>query len=170
MAFELILALTASTLTDVSTVVGVIGVVGTLAISCFLEWRAIHVQMAQRALNLMHILIDIERVLVEHPDLAPYFRSGREKQGEKLPKKGPLRDQVLAYALLYCDFAETVGWQIETGQMSKEGEKGWKQYFLMLRTNNPAIEEVFDRDKKILAHGTRWLLGEEKESRRRWWS
>jgi GNAT superfamily N-acetyltransferase len=150
-----------------AAVIGVLGVVGALVYSALqirlqrIDQRtALGVQMAQRALSLMQILIDIERTLVERPHLAPYFQSGAARRGSELPPVGdPLREEVLACALLFTDFAETVGWQIETKQMSPEGRDGWRDYFAMLRRNNDAVRHVAKRDEPILAEWTRWLLG-----------
>jgi hypothetical protein len=144
-----------------AAVVGVGGVVGALWFSAIQDRRAardqyasLQVQMAQRALSLMQILIDIERVLVERPYLAPYLQSGKE-----LPKVERLRNEVLAYALLFSDFGETVGWQINNDQMSKEGALGWKMYLEGLHEKSPAVRHVVERDGPILAGETRWLFG-----------
>ncbi len=144
-----------------AAVVGVIGVVSTLGYSAVQNRRAaedqheaLQVQMAQRALSLMQLLIDIERVLVERTYLAPYFQSGQE-----LPKVDRLRNEVLAYALLFSDFGETVGWQINNDQMSKEGALGWKMYLEGLHEKSAAVRHVLKRDGPILAGETRWLFG-----------
>jgi GNAT superfamily N-acetyltransferase len=167
----LILAAASPAWTDIvqatAAVVGVIGVVGALTFSAWQirlqridQRKALGVQEAQRALSLMKLLIDVERTLVERPHLAPYFQSGSAQSIKELPAEGnPLRDEVLACGLLFTDFAEAVGWQIETEQMSAEGRDGWRDYFTMLCRNNEAVRHVATRDNTILAPWTRWLLG-----------
>ena len=80
------------------------------------ERQAIEIRIAQRALDLMRLLVDIGRGAVEHPELRPYLHEGKE-----LPRNEPLRSQVLAFASGFMSLiAEAVGWQIRAGQMGPD--------------------------------------------------
>jgi hypothetical protein len=117
--------------------------------------KAVDIRLAERAESLMGRLIDIEHVAVEHPDLAPYIF-----EGAPLPiVAGTHRDAVLAYALMYVDFAEMVGWQITTGEMSEGGAYAWQDFFKQLYEQAEAVRRVFERGETLYCAETKWLLG-----------
>ena len=134
------------------------GAVGAL-IGVYLTYRevrrSVDIRLAERAKDLMALLLDIERIAVEQPHLAAYFQ--REKPLP--PEEGELRDQILAYALLYVDFAETVGWQIRADQMTRGSALDWRYFLRDLHRRMPAIRHVLERDCWMLAGETRWLFG-----------
>jgi GNAT superfamily N-acetyltransferase len=136
-----------------TAVLAAIGVVTLLF--TYREVRSgVKIRVAERAERLVSRLIDIEQVAVDHPHLAPYFQ-----RGEPVPDDSTeLRDQILAYALLYTDFGEIVGWQIHAGQMS-DGADDWREYLSDLYRKTPAVREVLARDRRMLAAETRWLFG-----------
>jgi hypothetical protein len=121
----------------------------------FIQQEALQVQMAQRALSLIELLIAIARIMVERPYLAPYVHDGKD-----LPEAPDgLRAGVLAYGRLFMNFGETVGWQIQVGQMSKEGALSWRLYFKDLCDSSPTVQCVLKRHRPLLARETLWLFG-----------
>jgi GNAT superfamily N-acetyltransferase len=145
-----------SEITAWTTAAGVIGGFITLGLSYREIRRGINIRLAERAEHLVTTLIEIERIAVERPHLAPYLQSGKA-----LPAQGdPLRDEVIAYALLFTDFGEMVGWQLKTDQMrDEEAALAWHGYLSDLRRTTPAIRHVLARDGWMLAGETRWLFG-----------
>ena len=151
-----------------ATVIGVVGGLSALGLSLkqltlqsrelasqtSQEQRALEIRLAQRALDLMRLLMDTERIAVEHPELGPYLHEGKE-----LPSDEESRSKVLAYASGFMSVAETVGWQIRVNQMSRDGVIEWRRYFNHLYKSSPAVRSVVDRDGALLAEETRWLFG-----------
>jgi hypothetical protein len=125
-----------------------------LALQTNQEQKGIEIRVAQRALDLMRLLIEIGLVAVEHPELGPYLHKGK-----KLPTDEKLLNQVLSYASGFMSVAETVGWQIRADQMSKDSVIEWKRYFNHLYDSAPAVRSVVERDSTMLAGETLWLFG-----------
>jgi hypothetical protein len=136
------------------TIAGVATGLATLWLAYREVKKAVYIRLAERAETLMGRMIDIERVAVDHPELMPYLFEGRA-----LAEDDPNRNAVLAYALLFVDFAETVGWQIRTGEMSSDGGRAWREYFVQLHDKTPAVQRVFARGASLYCDETKWLLG-----------
>ena len=135
-------------------IVGVVTGVGTLWLAYREARKAVYIRLAERAESLMGRMIDIEQIAVDHPELVPYLF-----EGQPVAAADPNRNAVLAYALLFVDFAEMVGWQIRTGELSRDGGEAWKTYFLAMYEGTPAIQEVFTRDQDYYCDETKWLFG-----------
>lgn len=118
------------------------------------ENQAINIRLAQRAIDLMRMVADLGRVLVEHPELAPYFATK-----EEVPRGEPLRSQVLAHAAGYMSLAETTGWQIHVGQMSEDAARAWRTYFADLYNTTPALQSVVTDNASLLIEEALWLFG-----------
>jgi len=118
------------------------------------DQEAIDIRLAQRALDLMRMLASQARVVVEHPELAPYFQTGK-----KLPSDKKLRSKVLAHADGYLSLAEATGWQIHVGQMSDEARDAWRAYFTRLYDSTPALKAVVEDNQGLLAQETLELFG-----------
>ena len=150
-------------LVAVATVAGVFG--GLIALGLSLRQLKLqtgelaaqtNIRTAQRAQDLMSILLDLGHVVVEHPELEPYFREGRDVSatGDEC-----LRSRVLAHAMGYMSFVEIVGWQIRANQLNEDAVTEWGRYFKDLYDHTPALRQVVARDAEMLAAETRWLLG-----------
>jgi hypothetical protein len=120
------------------------------------EREAIDIRMAQRALELMRMLADLGRVVVEHPELAAYFGTGKEPPPAD---NSELRSRVLAHASGYMSLAEATGWQRHVGQLSDEASDAWRKYFTDLHDTTPAIQQVLQENAALLADETLGLFG-----------
>lgn len=118
--------------------------------------QALDIRMAQRALQLMQMLADLGRVVVEYPELAPYFHTGKE-----LPTDEVLRNRVLAHASGYMSLAEATGWQIKVDQMSGEAAYAWQEYFSDFFATTPALQRVVADNLRMLSGEALWLFGRE---------
>ena len=155
-------------LTALATVVGVVGGLIALGLSVrqlrlqtrqlelqtIQDEQGIEIRLAQRGLDLMHTVIEVERIAVDKPELGPYLHEGKE-----VPAEEPMRSGVLAYASLFMGLAETVGWQIRVNQMTADPVSEWRRYFKGLYDTTPAVRAVVERDGELLADETRWLFG-----------
>jgi hypothetical protein len=136
------------------TIAGVATGLGTLWLAYREVRKAVYIRLAERAENLMGRMIDIEQVAVDHPELRPYLF-----EGQGVAADDPNRNAVLAYALLFVDFAEMVGWQIRTGEMSSDPGRAWREYFKQLYETTPAVQQVFAQVGSLYCDETKWLLG-----------
>ena len=119
--------------------------------------KGVQLQTAQRALALMQFLIEITRVMVDRPHLAPYIYDGEEP-----PEKGESRhDEVLAYGRLFMSFGEAVGWQIRAHQMDPDAEFAWRDYFTDLYSRSPTVQRAVQESSSLLADETLELFGVE---------
>lgn len=149
---------------SVAAVFAAVGVVGALLFSAYQiflgrkeQEKGVQLQTAQRALNLMQLLIQITSVMVERPHLAPYIYDG-----EAPPGKGEDRhDEVLAYGRLFMSFGEAVGWQVRAHQMDPDATAAWRDYFTDLRKKSPAVQCALEEQGSLLAEETRDLFGVE---------
>jgi hypothetical protein len=139
----------------VAAVFAAVGVVFGLVFSGYQIRKARMEQTAQRALSLMQLLIEVTRVIVERPHLAPYIYDRKDPPG----KGEQWRDEVLAYARLFMSFGEAVGWQIRAGQMDSDAAESWRDYFMDLYRSSPAVRYVLDENVSLLAEETRDLFG-----------
>jgi hypothetical protein len=83
-----------------AAVIAAVGVVGGFVYSGIQLRKARREQTAQRALSLMQLLIEITRIMVERPYLAPYIYDGKDPPGQGQPQ----HDEVLAYGRLFMSF------------------------------------------------------------------
>lgn len=121
------------------------------------EERATRVREAQRALDLMRPLIELERVVVDHPQLGPYFQNFDGPIRELMPDVGDdLRTRVLAHATAYVNHAEAVGWQSRA--MGAAGRTAWNVFFRDLYEKNPTIRTVVAAMKNVLSEDTHALF------------
>jgi len=135
-----------------------VGVVGGLFYSGYQIRKGRQEQTAQRALSLMQLLIEITRVMVERPYLAPYIYDGVPP-----PKEGADRyDEVLAYGRLFMSFAEAVGWQIHAHEMDTDAADAWREYFTDLHEHSPTVQDAVAKNESLLAEETLDLFGKKK--------
>jgi hypothetical protein len=117
--------------------------------------KGVQLQTAQRALALMQFLIEITRIMVERPHLAPYIYDGEDP-----PEKGEWRhNEVLAYGRLFMSFGEAVGWQIRAHQMDPDAERAWRDYFTDLHDHSPTVQRAVHESGSLLAEETLGLFG-----------
>jgi hypothetical protein len=133
-----------------AAVIAAIGVVGGFVYSGIQLRKGRREQTAQRALSLMQLLIDITRVMVERPRLAPYLYDGKDPPNEK----GEDRDEVLAYGRLFMSFGEAVGWQLHAHEMDPDAKEAWTAYFMDLYKKSPAVRSAIEENKNLLAQET----------------
>lgn len=155
----LAVAAASPTWTDIAQTVAAgfaaVGVVTGLYFSGSQIRKARMEQTAQRAFSLMQLLIEITRVMVERPHLAPYIYDRKDP-----PEKGEDRhDEVLAYGRLFMSFGEAVGWQIRAHQMDPDAAQAWRDYFTDLHKNSPTVQRAVERHGSLLAKETRDLFG-----------
>ena len=132
-----------------AAVFAAIGVIGGLWFSGNQIRKGRMEQTAQRALNLMQLLIEITRIMVERPHLAPYIYDGKDPPGQ-----GDAREEVLAYGRLFMSFGEAVGWQIRAHEMDADAEQAWHDYFADLYASSPTVRSAIDRHRALLAKET----------------
>ena len=146
----------------VAAVFAAVGVVVTLGWNAFElrrqsreSARQNRIRLAQRALDLLTLDIELNRVAVEHKELAPYVA------GAATPGHGDAdRSRAIAYGSLFTDLADAVGWQIRVEQMSADGALAWRAYFTALEERAPIVRDAWLQYRSLYANETRWLFGE----------
>src|SRR5579859_4701095 len=93
-------------------VLAIIGTLGVIASVVFAGWQSREVAKQTRIQNSLagtssmreavNALHNVLGMMVEHPDLRPFFY-----EGQPCPAEGPLRGSVLAMAEMLADTAET---------------------------------------------------------------
>jgi hypothetical protein len=142
-----------------AAVIAAVGVVGGFVYSGIQLRKGRREQTAQRALSLMQLLIEITRIMVDKPHLAPYIYERKDPPKEE----GEDRDEVLAYGRLFMSFGEAVGWQIEAHEMDSAAKNAWGDYFTDLYENSPTVRSAVEENmkKRLLANETCRLFGQE---------
>jgi hypothetical protein len=77
---------------------------------------------------------EIYSLLVNHPDLRPYFY-----ENEKIPCDEPIRSKVLAAAEMICDMFEYI--VLNDKSLGKEIRKGWMSYMRRMYQENQCLPE-----------------------------
>jgi len=104
--------------------------------------------------NVSDLMIQIDRVFLEYPELRPYF-----DDGAALPNDVKTRSQVIAVAEMLADFRDNVMAQSRAVPTYRWGM--WKRYFDELEKRSPAFKEYLEKNDGIYSHDWAALEGKE---------
>lgn len=109
-------------------------------------------------LRLMELVMSLDRLFIEEPELRPYFYDGLP-----VPDDNPVRNRVLATGELIADLAETVLSGARHGQLDPEDERAWR-VALHWYARSPAVRFVAERMREAYRPSTiELLLAEDPE-------
>lgn len=121
---------------NTSIIISTLALIVSMASTAYSYRLSRHSHDVSTYYGVIHLFGDIDKVMIEYPEIRPYFYQGKVVTSGDL--NGP---RVKATAELVLDVFEWVWHRQE--KLSLEDKDGWEPYILEVFSNSPALREHY---------------------------